>query len=606
MSFAGINTPMTTSPAPKTRPSTGERNNHPYASDAARSQALQLPTAQQLQASLSPIAESFTSASGTTSPPTPFSVGRGPFNPMASSYNIAPSLDDLRRKLIKFMLPEEGHSCTINAEDCAGGIEVLEKVLKKFNKLPSRGDWSNIMDLVETEDGGLSVDGWGVYIDWGQGEGQGLYILLIIYGTDLRYLCLAGKPLTEGELLSICHAPPDNPARERGLTLRRTAKGKRSKALGQRANSPTSPVVLPTGEPDRDGNLLSPRHAMSFQDAQTSVSTKRASSISILSGLGVPHPEKALDPPASPTGSGGRKSPAGSGSSSKRPSKLRNFFGQRPPSELITTHLAEYFPFTEKKVLERTARHSMMRTSTIGSLGKRDSTISWNPAPPLPSRFSSSTVGDRSSIASGPPPIPDKPSSFTGEATPVTEEPPRMSLSTEDGQSIDLKGDETDGPTRLNSTPQLLPPVSISSESFSESMENLTSGKQRPRPVSKAMSIGSKRMSFMTELRSKRDVSDTASLMTVDQITASVESRRESLAVDTSDDSIDDWTKVGSEQDGSIDESPELSESGEEDSEEDEDEEVTQVDDNDDDDGEPGKAVTSKGGVQACLFYRPR
>jgi hypothetical protein len=48
-------------------------------------------------------------------------------------------------------------------------------VLKKFNKLGSRSDSSDIMDLVEIEDGGLSVDGWGVYIDWGQGDGQGLY-----------------------------------------------------------------------------------------------------------------------------------------------------------------------------------------------------------------------------------------------------------------------------------------------------------------------------------------------------------------------------------------------------------------------------------------------
>lgn len=420
----------------------------------------------------------------------------------------------------------------------------------------------------------------------------------------------AGKPLTEGELLSICHASPDNPARERGLTLRRTGRGKRSKPAPQffgegpplRSHSPTSPLPLPTGELDRDGNLLSPRHAMSFENAQTPVNTKRASSISILSGLGVPHPEKTLDPPASPTVSVDRKSP--SGSPSKKPSKLRNFFGQRPPSELITTHLAEYFPFTEKKVLARTARNSMMRASTIGSLGKRDSTMSWNPAPPLPSRFSSSTAGDRSSIISSHPPVQDKTSTFTGETTPVTDEPPRMSLSTDDGRSIDLDGDGTDESSRVNPTPQLLPPVNISAESFSESMGNLTGGRQRPRPISKAMSIGSKRMSFMTELRSKRDVSDTASLMTVDQITASVESRRESLAVDASVDSTDDWTKVGSDEGGIIDESPELSDgSYEDDSAEDEDldEEETNVDDDDDD--EPGKAVTSQGGAHTLVFY---
>jgi len=179
LSFAGVHSPMATTPTSKARPSTGEKgsSSHPYASELARTQALQAPTAQQLQAALSPIAESFVSAGGTPtpSPPTPFAVGRGPFNPLTPSHVMAPSLDDLRRKLVKFMLPEEGHSCTINAEDCAGGIEVLEKVLKKFNKLGARGDSSDIMDLVETEDGGLSVDGWGVYLDWGQGDGQGLY-----------------------------------------------------------------------------------------------------------------------------------------------------------------------------------------------------------------------------------------------------------------------------------------------------------------------------------------------------------------------------------------------------------------------------------------------
>jgi len=137
-------------------------------------------------------------------------------------------------------------------------------------------------------------------------------------------------------------------------------------------------------------------------------------------------------------------------------------------------------------------------------------------------------------------------------------------------------------------------------------MENLTGGRQSSRRLSKAMSIASKRMSFMTELRSKRDVSDTASLMTVDQITASVESRRESLAVDTSGDSTDDWTKVGSDQGSLIDESPELSESSDEDGgEEDEDrdeDETTKVDDDD----EPGKAVTSKGGIEACSFHYSR
>lgn len=618
MSFAGVNSPLATTPTSKARPNTANTNSssHPYASETARSQALQAPTPAQLQAmSLSPIAESFVSTRpGSPSPPTPFTVGRGPFTttrPMTPSHAAAPSLDDLRRKLVRFLLPEEGHSCTINAEDCSGGIEVLEKVLKKFNKLGS-GD-RDIMDLVEIGNGGLSVDGWGVYLDWGQGDGLGESLALDFFFEFISLLWFdVGKPLTEAELLSICHAPPDNPARERGLTLRRSTKSKRPKALGQwlggnnqRANSPTSPTILPTGEPDRDGNLLSPHHAnanKSFEEGQTkAMNTKRASSISILSGLGVPYPEKALEPSSPTTSTGGRKSPA---SNHKRPSKLRNFFGQRPPSELITTHLAEYFPFTEKKVLERTARNSMMRSSTIGSIGKRDSTMSWNPALPLSSsRFSSSTQGDVGSISPrtsfssiAPPPVPDKTSPFTGERTPVTEEPPRMSLSTDDGRSIDLDPEESEKPPRLNSIPQLLPPVNISSESFSESIENLTGGRRRSRPASGAFSIASKRMSYMTELRSKRDVSDTASLVTVDEITASVESRRESMAIDRGTDSADEWTKIGSDEDTNVADSSEQT-AVEDDytSEEYESDEQDALSEDDDDCG-PGKAVTSKGG----------
>lgn len=44
---------------------------------------------------------------------------------------------------------------------------------------------------------------------------------------------------------------------------------------------------------------------------------------------------------------------------SKPPSTLRNFFGQRPPSELISSNLAEYFPEARQKELEQTVRNSV-------------------------------------------------------------------------------------------------------------------------------------------------------------------------------------------------------------------------------------------------------
>jgi mitogen-activated protein kinase kinase kinase len=403
------------------------------------------------------------------------------------------------------------------------------------------------------------------------------------------------------------------------LTLRRTSKTKRFKAMAQifgerppasgQFKSPTTPHGVgpkSAGDDDNESSLLPPIHGVSSKEAQTGRSTKRASTISILSGLGVPYPEKSLDPPLSPSQAYTDKTPE-----KKTTSKLRNFFGQRPPSELITTHLTEYFPSASKRVLQRTARQSMMRTSGLAGLGKRDSkrdstrdsTMSWNP--PLPSRFSSSTQGSQprmsmSSVSSyAAPDVSDKEMS-----TPSLDDIPRISLSTDNSRSVDIHEDDK--------KPGLLPPVKFPSESFSESVENLTGdlNKRRSRPVS---SNGSKRMSYMTELRSKRDRSDTASMMTVDEITAEVESRRESRALD----STDDWTQVGSEggddgiesseatlamdeydEVGDDEEEEKRDEDGEyEDEELDDDEEETLADDAE----EPAKRAVTKGGQSILL-----
>ncbi|KAJ7097890.1 ste11-like protein [Mycena belliarum] len=493
-SSLGNNSPGPSS-SPAKVPTRSNTGGHPYAS--SQPSALQAP-ATNLAYNLSPIEESFNqpSTSGTPSPPSSYSVGRGPFTP--SAQGITPSLDDLRRKLVRFLLLEEGLTFTVDVASCIGGIEVLEKVLKKFNKLGPRNPDGSGIDVRETEEGGLSVDGWGVYLDLGQEDGP-------------------GEALSEAELLSVCHAPPNHPAREHGLSLRRTG-------LARGSASPPRSKLLNVG---------------------TSKATKRASSISILSGLGVHDPERALDPP-SPTSMDGRLSPAPSGpptpplaSGKKRPSKLHNFFGQRPPSELITDHLTDYFPMTDKKVLARTARQSMIFRANTRS--KRDSTASWNPAPSLPSRFSSSTQGSaqRTSTSS---PRNSFSSHLQQQQQPPESRPPedlpRVSLSTEDGRSVDLHssdGSVSPEAPKLTTHPQLLPPIPFPTESFSESLESITGSGPGAR-VSRSLSAASRRMSYMTEVRSKRDRTDTASMLTVDEITAD-------LATDRSE---DEWTKVES------------------------------------------------------------
>ncbi|KAF9218247.1 hypothetical protein BS17DRAFT_791876, partial [Gyrodon lividus] len=547
ISFGGVSSPLGVVPPSSKlppRPSTTGTSSHPYASAQPHpSQSLQTPVNQNGPI-LSPIVELFSSgpaSPSSASPPAAFTVGRGPFNP--PSHNTALSLDDLRRKLVKFILPEEGRSCVVDVADCAGGIEVMEKVLRKFDKVAARrNDATNLMNRVETDDGGLSVDGWCVYLEW---EGQ---------QHD-------GNPLSEAELLAVCHGPPDS-SKEQGLTLRRTGRTKRSKALARifgedppapasRNVSPTSPapgVAAPaparqsTSDDEPDAGISLAAYASTIAEVQrTSKAIKRASTISILSGLGVRDPEKALEPPASPT-QGPSKTPLTS-ASAKKPSKLRNFFGQRPPSELITTHLTEYFPFAEKKAL-RTARHSMMlRASSVGGQNKRDSMISINH--PLPSRFSTSTQGSgspahtmsskRNSTMST-----DRASTLATEGLTAGEDPPRVSISNEDGNSVILTGDDVEKLSTADAKPHLLPPVNFPTESLSESMEDLTGSRR----LSRTSSNASKRTSFMTELRSKRDRSDTASLLTVDEITAEVENRRQSMAVDMGVEGAEDWTKV--------------------------------------------------------------
>ncbi|KAG6832139.1 hypothetical protein H0H87_002451 [Tephrocybe sp. NHM501043] len=522
------------------RPSTGN-GPHPYAN------AQLAPSATSpLQNNLSPIAESFMTQRppGTPSPPSlAYTVGRGAFNNSNGPQGTVP-LETLRRKLVKFMLPDEGLSSTIDVATCAGGVEVLEKVLKKFGKTGSR---SADIDT-QAEDGGLSIDGWAVYLGIGQDNNP-------------------GTPLTEAELLSICHAPPDHPTREHGLIVRRLPRTKR------------------------------PEERMPSN--QTSKATKRASSISILSGLGVRDPERALDPP-SPTSA--TLGPAAH-NAAKRPSKLRNFFGQRPPSELITTHLTEFFPAIEKKVLERTARHSMMMRSNTLSMHKRDSTMSFAPSPH--SRFSNSTQGSLGSIGSLPrrsispsrfsvvsiaPPLTARPGLMSDTEESPSEEIPRMSLSMEDGRSIDLHPQDADASPTSTSLPQLLPPIPFPTESFSDSFDNIT-GHQ----LSRTSSNASRRTSYMTELRSKRDRSDTASLMTVDEITAEVESRRASMQVDPVSD-IDEWTRHDSDGlEGSTladEEFPE--EVAPTEVKADDDDEDDEVEDEDEDEGP--EAVTSRGG----------
>lgn len=143
------------------------------------------------------------------------------------------------------------------------------------------------------------------------------------------------------------------------------------------------------------------------------------------------------------------------------------------------------------------------------------------------SRFSSSTmasqyrasmnISPRASTSSDPP-------RRGKDEVANTDAVPRVSLSTDDGQNVDM-----DAEADAASTGHLLPPIPFPTSSLTETLNDFSSERYGTSQRSRPLSTASKRMSFMTELRSKRDTSDTASFMTVDEITANVESRRESL-----------------------------------------------------------------------------
>jgi len=84
------------------------------------------------------------------------------------------SAEDIRRRCVKFILADDGHTRLINVEDIPRGTEILSHVLKKFGK--SAGIGFPSVEDVEMEmdpNSGLVVDGWGVFLDDSSPESAG-------------------------------------------------------------------------------------------------------------------------------------------------------------------------------------------------------------------------------------------------------------------------------------------------------------------------------------------------------------------------------------------------------------------------------------------------
>lgn len=509
------------------------------------------------------------------------------------------SLEDGKLKMIRFIDPRDGTSRVIDISECTNGVEILEKGLKKFGKW-NTGSISS--DLDSDDDGErLEIDGWGVYLESDPEE--------------------EAEPLSEVRLLAFCakHRDPTT-ARGRGLYLhriRRDQKQQKNRKNMEDFFGETPPPPKSPGSPglagSRVGGNIDPRLLMTPpRDAVKK--TNRASTVSIMSGLG------AVEAPPSPSTT---RSPSSGSFLTKR--KMYNFFGHRPPSELITNHIAEYFPGARRKELEKGVRHSMLRMSGAG-LGKRSSLVPSDSRGSLdvPGRLDRRRSGLSAKTASPPQPQGQRrpPSMRLISSPPPGQTIPEESEASEDVPqvSIDSSDIEPVEASVRDSKPPLLPPFESTGESLSEQLQQYSPDPGNDRdsavlPVNKNLlaqrrssaASSRSRFSMLSQLRNNRDRSDTASMLTVDEITAEVEQRRTSVVSfddsDTEDLATPLPTDPGFAQARAEEASDDDDNSYDEESEDDEDEEDEAAEDSDEN-PEQGMAFTSTGSKRIIKWIK--
>lgn len=233
----------------------------------------------------------------------------------------------------------------------------------------------------------------------------------------------------------------------------------------------------------------------------------RASAVSIMSGLNW----------GGNNGAPANRSPSG-GFITSHHQKLKNFFGQRPPSELISTHLVDYFPTApnEKKILSKSVRQnvrkSMMRRES--AYGLPTGKTSWDASRDSQSlhglgvsRFSVSSMGSshRASIDTVPP-LPTKDHNFARRSEEHDADQSRPSMQ------------------RHVSSSSVPPSINVDSDDEDDS-QSVTSSATRKTKKDRSSS----RLSVWSQSKSNRD-SDSTSLLTVEEITEDLEKRRMSQA----------------------------------------------------------------------------
>lgn len=255
---------------------------------------------------------------------------------------------------------------------------------------------------------------------------------------------------------------------------------------------------------------------------------------------------------------------------------MYSFRGHRPPSELISSHLAEYFPAVKKKELEKTVRQSMLRLSH----GQSD-------------RLGMAIASPRSSVenVSSPNRMGRPASTRTVSSTTTPAAIPEEGEMTTDGSrrtAVDSETGQQQGLAR-DSHPPLLPPFESTGESLVDSLQEYSPAPSTVRPPALRPRRGSSgsnmsRISVLSSIRRNRDRSDTASLLTVDEITAEVENRSASMGT------LDHESVLTSRSDS--DDDSVMSDDDENDYEDDDEDSDAA---SDDDKKGPGRAFTSTG-----------
>lgn len=284
---------------------------------------------------------------------------------------------------------------------------------------------------------------------------------------------------------------------------------------------PSSPAPSsPTSGSDRDEVLSAVAPTPPQKQRQQRNTMNRASTVSIMSGL-----NWGFGGGSGGTSQAQTRSPS-AGFLQSNHQKLRSFFGQRPPSELINTHLVEYFPSaaSEKKILSKTVRNNVRK-----SMLRRNS--SFNPALAGAGKTSWDASGDNQSMQGLGLSRFSMSSAGSNHRDSVDTIPP---LPSKDGKVLvsRFSEDYDSAPSRPAMTGHLsassvAPSISIESDdedgndarSVSSGMTRRTTRRERP----------SSRLSVWSQAKSNRD-SDSASILTVEEITEDLEKRRMSRA----------------------------------------------------------------------------